>query len=334
MIRNPVEPLTDDVSDDPVLVLLTAAQLRESLLSEVALGLQATPKELSPKWLYDDYGCELFGRITELTQYYPTRAERSILQNHAANIQRLSLATTLIELGSGTSEKTRLVLNAFDATQSLEQFVAFDVAEPTLRDAVGKIQADFPETKVQGIVGDFTQHLSALPVGGVRMIVFLGGTIGNFPGPQRNKFLAEVAQSLQPGDSLLLGTDLIKDRSRLVAAYDDTDGVTAAFNKNLLSVLNTELRGEFDLDLFRHVALFNEADSCIEMRLRSVTDQQIALGDLGLLIEFSAGEDLLTEISTKFSEQQVQDELQAAGFSTQHCWKDDAGDFALWLAMR
>ncbi len=319
---------------EPILVLLRAEQLRASLCQEVTVGLQATPKELSPKWLYDDRGCELFDQITQLRQYYPTRAERSILEENAPHIQELSSASTLIELGSGTSEKTRLLLNAFDEAESLDRFLAFDVAEPTLRDAVGKIQADYPDAKVSGIVGDFTQHLHALPSGGVRMIVFLGGTIGNFPASQRTEFLADIAQSLQPGDSLLLGTDLIKDRSRLISAYDDIDGVTAAFNKNLLSVLNTELHAEFDLGLFQHVALFNESDSCIEMRLRSVTDQTVAILDLGLRIDFSAGEDLLTEISTKFAEEQVREELVAAGFNTQHCWTDPAGDFALWLAIR
>lgn len=317
-----------------VSVHLQPEQVRAALCAEVAAGLSASPKELSPKWLYDDLGCELFDQITQLDEYYPTRAERSILDSHATEIQRLSAANTLIELGSGTSEKTRLLLTAFRDAQCLNRFVAFDVAEETLRDAVAKIQADYPEAEVTGIVGDFTQDLSVLPTAGTRMVAFLGGTIGNFHAPQRQSFLASLAQILKPGDSLLLGTDLIKDRSRLIAAYDDSAGVTAAFNKNLLSVLNTELHAEFDLDSFTHVALFNEADSCIEMRLRSTCDQQVAIRDLNLKVDFAAGEDLLSEISTKFTLQQVEDEFSVAGFRTLHCWTDPEQDFALWLALR
>ena len=317
-----------------VSVHLHPAQAREALSIEVADGLGSSPKALSPKWLYDARGCELFDQITQLAEYYPTRAERSILDSYASEIQQLSGANTLIELGSGTSEKTRLLLAAFNDAQSLDRFLAFDVAEATLRGAVSSIQADYPETEVAGIVGDFTQHLSVLPTVGTRMVAFLGGTIGNFDATQRKSFLASLAQILNPGESILLGTDLIKDRSRLIAAYDDSSGVTAAFNKNLLSVLNTELGAEFNLDAFEHVALFNESDSCIEMRLRSTCDQQVVIRDLNLNIDFAAGEDLLSEISTKFTLQQAREELCAAGFNTLHYWTDPAQDFALWLAIR
>jgi L-histidine N-alpha-methyltransferase len=317
-----------------IAVYLLPEQQREALCKEVAAGLVGHPKELSPKWLYDEQGCELFEQITHLEEYYPTRTERAILESHATEICELSAATTLIELGSGTSEKTRLLLQAFEDAQRLQRFVAFDVAEATLRQAVAQIQEDYPQAEVGGIVGDFTQHLWALPAAGTRMVAFLGGTIGNFDATQRATFLESLAQTLQPGDSLLLGTDLIKDRFRLIAAYDDSSGVTAAFNKNLLSVLNTQLHAEFDLDEFDHVACFNEEDSCIEMRLRSCRDQLIPISDLDLEITFSEGEDLLSEISTKFDPQQVRSELTAAGFQTHHCWMDSAQDFALWLAIR
>ena len=317
-----------------IAVYLSPEQQREELCQEVTAGLLGYPKELSPKWLYDEQGCELFEQITHLAEYYPTRTERAILESHAAEICELSAATTLIELGSGTSEKTQLLLQAFEDAQSLHRFVAFDVAEATMRHAVAQIQADYPQAEVGGIVGDFTQHLWALPAGGTRMVAFLGGTIGNFDASHRATFLASLAQILQPGDSLLLGTDLLKDRPRLIAAYDDSSGVTAAFNKNLLSVLNTQLHAEFDLDAFEHVACFNETDSCIEMRLRSCREQLIPIRDLDLEIPFSAGEDLLSEISTKFDPQQVRSELTAAGFQTHHCWTDSAQDFALWLAIR
>ncbi|MEI7887867.1 MAG: L-histidine N(alpha)-methyltransferase [Actinomycetes bacterium] len=328
-----------NVADTPgqsaqISVYVHSDQLREALCGEVAAGLLATQKELSPKWLYDERGCELFDQITQLREYYPTRAERSILDSYASEIHALSVANTLIELGSGTSDKTRLLLDAFQDAQNLDRFLAFDVADATLRDAVAKIHADYPEAEVAGIVGDFTQDLSELPSAGTRMVAFLGGTIGNFHATQRKAFLASLAQILKPGDSLLLGTDLIKERSRLLAAYDDSSGVTAAFNKNLLSVLNAELNAEFDLDTFEHVACFNEVDSCIEMRLRSTCDQQIAIRDLDLNIDFAAGEDLLSEISTKFTVQQVEGELTDAGFRTLHYWTDTAKDFALWLAIR
>ncbi len=319
---------------DPVSVHLSPDAMATALRREAEKGLTADPKELSPKWLYDDRGCELFDRITRLADYYPTSTERSILTAHAHEMTRLSRADTLVELGSGTSDKTRLLLDSLRSSGSLERFVAFDFSEQTLRDAVAKLSIDYPDTLVQGVVGDFNEHLDAIPGGGRRMIAFLGGTIGNLHPQERAQFLSSLAAAMAPGDSLLLGTDLVKDRARLVAAYDDADGVTAEFNKNVLSVLNRELRGDFDPARFDHVARFDERGSFIEMLLRSRVDQTVYLRELDLRIEFRRGEDLRTEISTKFRPEQVQAELREAGLDPAHCWTDADGDFALWLALR
>ena len=318
---------------DPVTVSLRADASTAALRAEVRSGLSADPKELSPKWLYDSRGCELFDRITRLAEYYPTRAERSILATRAGEIALLSGADTLVELGSGASDKTTLLLDAFEDVGRLERYVAFDVAEPTLRDTVAKLSVDHTDVQVLGVVGDFNEHLDAIPRGGRRMVAFLGGTIGNLHAGERSLFLRSLASVLVPGDSLLLGTDLITDRSRLIAAYDDRDGVTAEFNKNVLRVLNRELQGDFSLDDFDHVARFDEAGSRIEMRLRSRGDQQVHLAALDLHVGFASGEELLTEISTKFSPGQVRRELLAAGFDPRHVWTDVDGDFALWLAL-
>lgn len=321
-------------SDDPVSVHLPPDALSLALREEVAVGLTSDPKELSPKWLYDDRGCDLFDQITRLPEYYPTRTERSILAARADDIVQSSGADTLIELGSGTSDKTRLLLDAFDRAGRLDRFVGFDVAEPTLREAVAKLSADYPGTEVLGVVGDFNEHLSELPRGGRRMVVFLGGTIGNLHPGERAAFLASLAATLEPGDSLLLGTDLVKDRRRLVAAYDDRAGVTAEFNKNVLSVINRELDADFDPSRFEHVARFDEDGSYIEMRLRSLDDQAVTVAGLGLTVQFAEGEDLRTEISTKFRQEDVRAELRAAGLEPVHAWTDEAADFALWLAVR
>lgn len=321
-------------TDDPVRVHLLPDAAATALRQEVTAGLTSNPKELSPKWLYDDRGCDLFDQITRLPEYYPTRTERSILAEHADEIVTDSGVDTVIELGSGTSDKTRLLLDAFDAAGQLSRFVAFDVAEPTLRDAVDKLAVDYPGTEVLGVVGDFNEHLGALPDGGRRMVVFLGGTIGNLHPHERERFLRELAEVMAPGDTLLLGTDLVKDRARLVAAYDDAAGVTAAFNKNLLDVLNRELGADFDPERFDHVARFDEEGSFIEMRLRSTAPQRVQLSELDLEVDFGDGEDLRTEISTKFRPEQVAAELEAAGLRVERRWSDPDDDFALWMARR
>ena len=259
-------------------------------------------------------------------------AEAAILDAVAPDIARLTRADTLVELGSGTSEKTRRLLDALTAAGTLRRFVPFDVSEPTLRDAAAAIEQEYPGTEVHAVVGDFERHLDRLPGGGSRVVAFLGSTIGNLDPEQRAGFLGELASGLGPDDTFLLGTDLVKAVDRLEAAYDDAAGVTAAFNRNVLAVLNRELDATFDLDRFAHVAVWNEREEWIEMRLRADTDHRVRVGALDLGVEFVAGEEMRTEISSKFRRERVEAELGAAGLELVEWWTDPAGDFALSLS--
>jgi L-histidine N-alpha-methyltransferase len=313
-------------------VHLASADLHDALATDARRGLTATPKDLPPKWFYDDRGSQLFDEITRLEEYYPTRAERAILDARADEIAAASGADTLIELGSGTSEKTRLLLDALARAGQLRRFVPFDVSEMTLRDAASAIATEHPTIDVHAVVGDFERHLDRLPRGGRRLIAFLGGTIGNLPPATRAEFLASVAAGLEPGDSFLLGTDLVKDVDRLVTAYDDAAGVTAAFNKNVLLVLNRELGANFDPDAFTHVAKWNGGSEWIEMWLRSDTAQSVKIPELDLIVDFEAGEETRTEISAKFRREGIEQELRAAGLELTEWWTDPAGDFALSLS--
>lgn len=321
--------MTTDVTVDVHLAPDTAARALEA---DVRAGLGATPKTLPPKWFYDDRGSELFDEITRLPEYYPTRTERSILVAHAGDLAERTKADTLVELGSGTSEKTRLLLDALRAAGTLERFVPFDVSEQTLRAAASAVAHEYPGVRVHAVVGDFEHHLGDLPGGGTRLVAFLGSTIGNLAPEPRAGFLADLAASLAPGDALLLGTDLVKDVDRLLAAYDDAAGVTAAFNRNVLSVLDRELDADFDPEQFDHVAVWDPDEEWIEMRLRSRRAQTVHVRSLGLDVEFDAGEELRTEISAKFRRSRVEDELAAAGFHLAEWWIDPAGDFALSLS--
>jgi len=313
---------------------LDAADLSAALRHEALAGLTAQHKELSPKWFYDERGCLLFDEITRLAEYYPTRTERSILDRYAGEIASLTDAETLLELGSGTSEKTRLLLDALDDRGTLRDFVAFDVAQATMVESAEKLTIDYPDVSITAVVGDFEQHVELLPRFGRQLIAFLGGTIGNLDPEGRAKLLAELTRKMESGDALLVGTDLVKERGRLVAAYDDAAGVTAAFNRNVLAVLNRELRGNFDLDRFVHVALFDEENSWIEMRLRSTARQRVHLQALDLCVEFMPGEDIRTEISTKFRPGQIARELAAVGLEPIRTFIDDNTDYALTLAVR
>jgi L-histidine Nalpha-methyltransferase len=306
-----------------------AAALRADALA----GLTATPRSLPPRWFYDARGSELFDEITRLPEYYPTRAERAVLEAHADEVATASGADVLVELGSGTSEKTRLLLDALTRAGTLRRFVPFDV-DPTVLEAAGAaIGTEYPGIAVDAVVGDFTEHLGLLPRSGRRLVAFLGSTVGNLePGP-RAAFLAELAGTLQPGDSLLLGTDLVKDPARLVRAYDDAAGVTAAFNRNVLAVLDRELGADFDPEAFDHVALWDAEREWVEMRLRSRADQVVTVPALGLTVHFAAGEDLRTEVSAKFRREGVEAELAAAGLRMTHWWTDPDGDFGVSLAV-
>ena len=315
-------------------VHLSSAELREALRRDVTVGLTSTPKELPPKYFYDPVGCTLFEEITRLPEYYPTRCERSILAERAAEIARLSGADTLVELGSGTSEKTRLLLDAMAETGQLRRIVAFDVSEPTLRSAAATLSGEYPQAEVRAVVGDFEHHLDTIPTGGRRLVAFLGGTIGNLGPKQRALFLSEVASTMAPGDSLLLGTDLVKDVTRLEAAYDDAAGVTAAFNRNVLQVVNRELDADFQPEAFDHVARFDPEEEWVEMWLRSTPAQRVTVGDLGLTVEYEPGEAMRTEISAKFRREGVESELGDADLALARWWTDAAGDFGVSLSFK
>jgi len=320
---------------EPVVsVLLDAGWASSGLVDDVRRGLGAQPRSLPPKWLYDDRGSELFDLITRLPEYYPTEAERSILHAHADRIALRSGASTLVELGSGTSDKTRTLLDAFAATGQLQRFVPVDVSEATLRAAAEQISAAYPGVQVEAIVGDFTLHLGHLPEGGRRMVVFLGGTIGNLYVEERAAFLGALADSLAPGDSLLLGTDLVKSADRLIAAYDDSRGVTAEFVSNSLRVVNRELGADFDLDAFTYVCFWDPRMERMDLRVRAEMPQHVTIPGAGLEIDLAAGEEIRIEISTKFRPEGIRAELAAAGFAVEEIVTDADGDFALTLATR
>ena len=304
----------------------------DALRADVRAGLTAVPKTLPPKYFYDARGSELFDEITRLPEYYLTRAETSILQRHSADIAALSRCESLVELGSGTSAKTRLLLRALLDGGTLREFVPFDVDPAVLTDASDALAAEFPGLAIAPFVGDFEHDIGTIPARGRRTIAFIGSTIGNLEPEQRARFLAQVGAALRPGDTFLLGTDMVKDPGRLVRAYDDAAGVTAAFNRNILVVVNRELDADFDVDEFRHVALWDPENEWIEMRLRSERAQQVTIGDLGLAVSFGAGEELRTEISAKFRRERIDAELAAAGMRAVQFWTDQGGDFGLTLA--
>jgi L-histidine Nalpha-methyltransferase len=313
-------------------VHLGTGERLQALRADVAAGLTATPKELPPKWFYDRRGSELFGAITRLPEYYLTRRERSILVERAGRIAEASSPTVLAELGSGTSEKTRILLDALCA-RGLRRFVAFDVDERTLRESASRVAAEYPALEVQGVVGDLDRHLHLLPLGGRSLVAFLGSSIGNFRPERRARFLGAVRAAMAPGDSLLLGLDLVKDPARLLAAYDDAAGVTAEFNRNVLRVVNRELGADFRPERFGHVVRWDAAHEWIEMRLRARERGRVSVRDLALEVQFEAGEELLTETSAKFRRDRAETELRSAGFLPAEWWTDGDGDFALSLSV-
>ncbi|MFI7099056.1 L-histidine N(alpha)-methyltransferase [Streptomyces sp. NPDC050161] len=310
---------------------LPADATTAALRADVSQGLSRTPKQLPPKWFYDARGSELFDEITRLPAYYPTRAEREILLARADRIAAVTGARTLIELGSGSSDKTRHLI---DALTGLHSYVPVDVSGSALESAGLALLADHPRLDVHALVADFQQGMTLPPTPGPRLLAFLGGTIGNLLPAERAVFLRTVHGLLSPGDALLLGTDLVKDEETLVAAYDDPDGVTAAFNKNVLLVINRELGADFDPADFAHVAVWNADDAWIEMRLRARRELTVKIPALDLAVPFAAGEEVRTEVSAKFRADGVRAELAAAGLDLAHWWTDDAGRFALSLAVR
>jgi L-histidine N-alpha-methyltransferase len=314
-------------------VQLGADELHLAMRRDALVGLSARPKWMPPVWFYDDRGSELYEQITRLPEYYPFRTERALLRARAGEIAGAARSEVLVELGSGTSEKTHVLLEAMaGGPAGLSGYVAFDVSEATLRSAAATVSDEFG-IGVHAIVGDFHNHLDAIPdVGRPRLVAFLGSTIGNLDPEQRATFLDGVGRLLQPDDRFLLATDLVKPVERLVAAYDDAAGVTAEFNRNLLHVLNRELGATFDPSRFTHVARWNAEQSWIEMRLRARGAMGVVVRALGMRVDFAPDEEMRTEISTKFTSDGVRAELAAAGMAVVDTWTDPADDYLLTLA--
>ena len=304
------------------------------LADDVLDGLTRPFKEIPPKHFYDARGSELFDQICELPEYYPTRTERSILVARAEQIAEETGAVELVELGSGSAEKARILLDAMDGQGTLRRYVPLDVSEQALRQAADELVGEYDELEVDAVVADFERHLESVPEpdGGPRLVALLGGTIGNFPPGSRRRMLRDVAGLLGPDDRLLLGTDLVKDTETLEAAYNDSAGITAEFNRNVLHVINRELEGDFAPDEFAHVAFFDREHEWIEMRLRSREAQTVHIGRLGLSVSFTAGEELRTEISAKFTRARLQADFAVAGLALQRWYTDPEERFALSLA--
>jgi L-histidine Nalpha-methyltransferase len=301
---------------------------------DVRLGLTATPKELPPKYFYDERGSQLFERITELPEYYPTRAERTILTQRSAEIVAAAREpTTLVELGSGSATKTRHLLDAMRDAGCLDTYVPIDISPEITHETANALIGEYPGLSVRGLVCDFEHDLERIPSpGGSRLIAFLGGTIGNLYPAARREFLTRIAALLEPGDRFLLGTDLVKEPSRLEAAYDDSAGVTAEFNKNVLHVLNRELGADFDPARFEHVARYDTEAARMDIRLRSLTEQTVRLDGLDLTVRFAADEEMRTEISSKFTRPRLENVYREAGLTPSGWFTDPQSDYALSLA--
>ena len=305
-----------------------------SLANDVLDGLTRPFKELPPKHFYDTRGSELFEQICSLPEYYPTRTELSILKAVAREIVHTTGAGELVELGSGASDKARILLDAMVAEGTLQRYIPLDVSASVVHEAAEQLVEDYDGLLVHGVIGDFERHLGRVPDGNgsPRIIALLGGTIGNFPPGSRRRMLRAIGDVLRPADRLLLGTDLVKDPAVIEAAYDDTQGVTAEFNRNVLHVINRELDADFPADAFEHVAFFDRQHEWIEMRLRASRDCVVQIGDVGLTVEFVAGEELRTEISAKFTRPRLEADFEAAGLTLERFYTDDDNLFALSLA--
>lgn len=311
-------------------VVIDRAEQRETLAAEVREGLARDPMELPPKLFYDARGSELFDQITAQPEYYPTRCERSILNRHAPRL--VEGAEELVELGSGTASKTRALLYAMAGAGGLRRYVPFDVDVSVVEACADELVELYPGLAVHGVVGDFGRDLERVPDGERRLFAFLGGTIGNLHPPQRAAFLERLRGLMGPEDRLILGIDFVKEPAVIEAAYNDAAGVTAEFNRNMLQVMNDELDADFEPEAFQHVALFNEACSRIEMRLRASSARRVRIEALDLSLELAAGAELLTEISTKFTPAALASDLRAARLALDELLTDDEGMFGLAVA--
>ena len=323
------DPTTDntvDPADSDTASVDAHAELRRSL--------RRRPRTVPPRWLYDDRGSDLFDQITRLPEYYQTEAERQILVDHSTMIAEMTAATTVIELGSGTSDKTRALLDAFVAHGEIERFVPLDVSEATLLEAAAMLGERYPDLDVAPVTGDFNRHLHRLPAGGTRLVAFLGGTIGNFYREERTAFLGALADVLEPGDWVMLGVDLIKPIDRLLSAYDDSAGTTDAFIRNALTVINRELDGNIDVGNFDYVPFWDGREERVDMRLRACEPERARIEALDLDLELEPGEELRIEISTKFSQRKLLAELAEVGFAEGAFFTDPANDFGVALVRR
>jgi L-histidine N-alpha-methyltransferase len=311
-----------------------AANGGATMAHEVRRGLSMDLKELAPKYFYDELGSQLFERITELPEYYPSRAERAILAHRSPEIVDVAGSPgTLIELGSGSAAKTRHLLSAMQDAGCLDTYCPVDISEEITHETARNLVEEYPGLAIRGIVCDFEHDLERIPSGGGgRLIAFLGGTIGNLYPVARRDFLRRLASLLEPDDRILLGTDLIKEPARLEAAYDDSQGVTAEFNKNVLRVLNRDLGADFDVDAFEHVARYDSDEARMDIRLRSLTDQAVRLDGLDLTVSFAAGEEMRTEISSKFTRERLESVYEESGLELSGWFTDPAEDYALSLA--
>ena len=326
-VEQKIVPLVPDLRLD----IYRGEEWINAFAADVSAGLTAQPYELLPKYFYDERGSELFDRITELPEYYPTRTETAILQQCGTEIIAAANPTDLVELGSGSSQKTKLLLEPLLELRGEACYVPIDVSEAAVRAATVRLVEQYPGLRVHAVIGDFERHLGGLPDGDARLIAFLGGTIGNFTQDRMLFFLRRLLALCGPDDRLLIGIDFVKDIDQLEAAYNDSQAVTAAFNKNILAAINDNLRGDFDLDAFEHVAFFDRENSWIEMRLRALRAQTVRIGALDMQVEFAAGDEIRTEISRKFRRSQFERELKVAGFRLQEWFCDDAARFGLAL---
>jgi L-histidine Nalpha-methyltransferase len=326
------------VLEDPQIRIQSClSDAEERILADDVLdGLTRPFKELPPKHFYDARGSELFERICELPEYYPTRAEREILERRADEIVEATGTGELVELGSGSADKARILLDAMSRAGTLRRYVPLDVSEQALEEAARQLVSEYEGLQVDGVIGDFERHLDSVPTpdADARIVALLGGTIGNFPPGTRRRLLRAIGRLLGPDDHLLLGTDLVKDPEVIEAAYDDPEGITAEFNRNVLHVINRELDADFDPENFDHVAFFDRRHEWVEMRLRARRPCSVLIGGLGLRVEFAAGEELRTEISAKFTRERVESDFEAAGLELDRWYTDDGARFALALARR
>jgi len=322
----------NEIADITIDCYLQGSSL-ESMAADVRAGLTRKGlKMLPPKYFYDDRGSELFDEITSLPEYYPTRSERAILNRRAPEIVEITGARELLELGSGMASKTRALLFAMAGAGTLERYLPMDVSELVVERCASELVEMYPGLTVHGVVGDFEQHLGHVPEADGRLVAFLGGTIGNLYPDERAPFLADIRELMGDDGWLVLGTDLVKDVAVLEAAYNDSAGVTAEFNRNVLHAINRELDADFDVDSFEHVAFWNELDSWIELRLRADGTQQVAIEGANVELELADGEEIRTEVSTKFTRERLEEELGGAGMELEAFFTDDDGMFGLSLA--